>query len=105
MPIGVAHRVPGYAEVGSFGQYLIETFGQKKIKEFYRRTDAKYRPWKEVFGFSLNELEYRWLERVKEKTAEKQDAVATLLAYWKKDPQTACFAVQTQARSINLIKE
>ena len=42
-----------YAEAGSFGQYLLDAFGQEKMKEFYRRTDLSYRPWKEVFGYSL----------------------------------------------------
>jgi hypothetical protein len=93
-----------YAEAGSFGQFLIDTFGRGKMKEFYRRTEANYRPWQEVFGFPLTELESQWLENVKRKTEGQQEIVAALTVYWGKNPTTACFEAQRQARPISLIK-
>ena len=44
-----------YAEAGSFGLYLLDTYGAEKIKEFYGLSIQGERPWKAVFGLPLEE--------------------------------------------------
>lgn len=78
-----------YIQAGSFGRFLLEEFGVEKMKAFYRRADGKQRPWQEVFGLTLDELESRWLENVKQRGIERQAAVSELVAYWLHDPQSA----------------
>jgi len=85
-----------YIEAGSFGQYLIDAFSQEKMKEFYRRIEMSYRPWRELFGYPLYELEQRWMAGVKQKAAEMPDTVSMLAGFWQKDPKTACYQVQRQ---------
>ncbi len=52
---GKQHRA--YAEAGSFGQYLLETYGIDRIKRFHRLSFDKERPWEAAFGLSLDELD------------------------------------------------
>jgi len=85
-----------YAEAGSFGQFLLETFGPGKMKEFYRRTQLPNRPWREVFGSPLEELEQRWLDKVKQKAAENPEVTAAAVSFWQKDPRSACYQAQGQ---------
>ena len=85
-----------YAEAGSFGQFLLETFGPGKMKEFYRRTQLSNRPWREVFGSPLEELEQRWLDKVKQKAAENPEITAAAVSFWRKDPRSACYQSQGQ---------
>jgi len=85
-----------YAEAGSFGQYLLDTFGPEKMKEFYRRTKSSNRPWQEVFGIPLDELEKRWLDKVRQKAAENPEVAATLVSFWQKEPRSACFQAQNK---------
>ena len=54
-----------YLEAGSFGELLINTYGIEKMKQFYRLSRNKSRPWKEVFGTDLEQLEAKWLEAIK----------------------------------------
>ena len=53
------HRA--YAEAGSFGAYLFTTYGISKIKRFHRLSHEKDRPWQDVFGIGLEELEAHWI--------------------------------------------
>ena len=91
-----------YIEAGSFGQYLIDVFGQAKMKEFFYRADMTHRPWREVFGYPLEDLERQWLAQVKRKTAERPEAIATLAGFWQQDPRTACFQMQRQTKGMTL---
>lgn len=91
-----------YIEAGSFGQYLIDVFGQAKMKEFFYRADMTHRPWREVFGYPLEDLERQWLAQVKRKTAERPEAIATLAGFWQQDPRTACFQMQRQTKGMKL---
>ena len=86
-----------YAEVGSFGSYLIRTYGIKKIKQFYELSGRQTRPWQEIFGAGIQELEASWLKslRADEKTGD--EGVSTLAKLFERDPNTACLAAQRLA--------
>ncbi len=45
-------RHAAYAEAGSFGEYLIRTYGINTMKQFAHLSYKKERPWKEAFGLS-----------------------------------------------------
>jgi len=49
-----------YLEAGSFAKYLIEHYGYAKFREIYYTTD-----YVDVYGKSLPELEYEWLESLR----------------------------------------
>jgi hypothetical protein len=87
-----------YLEAGSFGEYLIDTYGIMKMKQFYRQSRNKPRPWEEVYGVSLKVLEEQWLNAIKTNTAVKAEHVLVLLKLWKEDPSRACFIAQDQAK-------
>ena len=50
-----AKQHKAYAETGSFGNYLFQTYGINKIKQFQRLSHEKDRPWQDVFGISMQE--------------------------------------------------
>ena len=83
-----------YAETGSFGNYLFQTYGINKIKKFHRLSNEKERPSQEVFGFNMQELEANWLKalRANEKTREKNVSVVSRLM--ERNPGTACAEAQ-----------
>jgi len=85
-----AKQHKAYAEAGSFGNYLLQTYGINKIKQFHRLSHEKDRPWQDVFGTGLQELEANWLKtlRVNEKTREEN--ISTVLKLLEGDPSTAC---------------
>jgi hypothetical protein len=83
-----------YAEAGSFGYFLIDSFGPKKMLEFYQRASLSHRPWQEVFGYPLMELEQRWLTSLKLKMATNQATVALIANHWQQDPVAACARVR-----------
>ncbi len=87
-----------YLEAGSFGEYLITIFGINKMKQFYRESKSKPRPWKEVYGKPLKELEEQWLNTIKSNPGTRAENVAFLLKIWKDDPTRACFVAQDQAK-------
>lgn len=86
-----------YAEAGSFGSYLIRTYGIKKIKQFYELSSRKTRPWQDIFGVGIQELEANWLKtlRVDEKISD--EGVSTLSRLFERNPNTACLAAQRLA--------
>jgi len=83
-----------YAETGSFGNYLFQTYGINKIKQFHRLSNEKERPSQDVFGFNMQELEANWLKalRADEKTREKNVSVVSRLI--ERNPGTACAEAQ-----------
>jgi hypothetical protein len=86
-----------YLEAGSFGEFLITTYGTEKMKEFNRLSRNKSRPWKEVFGITLEQLEAKWLEAVKLGCHDKEGKMSTLVNLLMNDPNTACFSAQNLA--------
>jgi len=89
-----AKQHASYAEAGSFGEFLISTYGIKQIKQFNRLSRIKPRPWEEVFGISLKQLEAKWLEAVRLRSREKEKQISTLVKLLKNNPVTACFSAQ-----------
>jgi len=84
-------------EAGSFGEFLITTYGTEKMKQFNRLSRNKSRPWKEVFGLTLEQLEAKWLEAVKLGSRDKEGKISTLVTLVRNDPNTACFSAQNLA--------
>jgi hypothetical protein len=82
-----------YAEAGSFATYVVETYGVGKLKQVQRRSQDAERPFKEVFGADLAELEARWLAWVKAGRASDED-VARAVKLLEKDPADACAEAQ-----------
>lgn len=83
-----------YAETGSFGNYLFKTYGINKIKRLQKLSQEKDRPWQEVFGISLQELESNWLKHLRTNGEIKKENVSMVLKLFEKDPGTACAAAQ-----------
>jgi hypothetical protein len=83
-----------YAEAGSFGGYLIRTYGIEKIKQFYDLAMRKERPWQEVFGIGMQEIEGNWLNALKAKTKTSSANVSTLSKLFERDPNLACLDAQ-----------
>jgi len=87
-----------YLEAGSFGEFLINTYGIEKMKQFNSLSVNKPRPWKEVFGVALEQLEAKWLEGVRSRTQGKEETISTLLKLLKDNPNTACTSAQDLAK-------
>jgi hypothetical protein len=86
-----------YLEAGSFGEFLINTYGVEKMKQFYRLSRNKSRPWKEVFGGTLEQLEAKWFEAIKLGFCDKMGTISVLNKLWKQDPVNACYSAQDLA--------
>jgi len=89
-----AKQHTAYAETGSFANYLWHTFGIKKIKQLQRFSQEKERPFQEVFGSTLQELEKNWLASLRKDDRISVERVQTLKKLFENDPQTACSAAQ-----------
>jgi hypothetical protein len=89
-------RHSAYAEAGSFGEYLIRTYGTNNVKKFYRMSRTIERPWKEAFELSLEELEAGWIRHLNSQLESNAKDVAPLQRLMKKNPNTAC----TKAREL-----
>jgi hypothetical protein len=87
-----------YAEAGSFGEFLMESYGVDKMKQFNRLSSAKPRPWKEAFGSSLEKLESEWLESIQSNGRGAESRVAILARLLRRDPVSACDAAKGIAR-------
>jgi len=83
-----------YVEAGSFGEFLINTYGIEQMKQFNRLSRNKPRPWEEVFGIALEQLEAKWLEALRLRSREKEEKISTLVKLLKDNPNTACFSAQ-----------
>ena len=94
-----AKQHKAYAETGSFGNYLFQTYGINKIKQLHRLSHEKERPFQDVFGINMQELEANWLKslRANEKTTEKNVSIVSKLL--ERKPGTACAEAQQLVRS------
>jgi len=89
------HRA--YAETGSFASYLFQTYGVQKIKRLQKLSQEKERPWQEVFGASLTQLEAAWLKALPESGQANATTVSLLQELLQENPDTACAKAQKQA--------
>jgi len=89
-----AKQHTSYLEAGSFGEFLINTYGIEKMKQFNQMSVSKPRPWKEVFGVALEQLEAKWLEALRLRSREKEEKISTLVKLLKDNPNTACSSAQ-----------
>jgi hypothetical protein len=87
-----------YAESGSFGEYLLASYGAEKMKRFWRLSEGGKRPWEEVFGLPLKDLETRWLESLEAKKPDGKH-VETLLHQINRNSKDACSEAQRLAES------
>jgi hypothetical protein len=83
-----------YAETGSFGNYLFQTYGINKIKQLQRLSQGKDRPWQDAFGINLQELEANWLASVRANAKAREENVRIVLKLFIKNPDTACSEAQ-----------
>ncbi len=83
-----------YAESGSFGDFLLSTYGMNKVKRFYKLSAGDKRPWEEVFGSSFGELETRWLQALDTGPKPEEKNIALLLKMVNDDPEKACSGAQ-----------
>lgn len=90
-------RHAAYAEAGSFGEYLIRTYGIEDMKKFNRLSLNKERPWDEAFGRSLHNLEAEWVRYLQSQYEANADEVSVLKPLWKAKPDTACEKARTLA--------
>lgn len=86
------HRA--YAETGSFGTYLFTSYGINKIKRFNRLSHEKDRPWQEVFGIGLQELEANWINALRASEDTRGGNVPVVLKLHEGNPGTACAEAQ-----------
>jgi hypothetical protein len=93
-----AKQHKAYAETGSFGNYLFKTYGINKIKRLQRLSQEKDRPWRDVFGISLQELEANWLKHLRTIGETSEENVSILLKLFERNPGTACSEAQKHAR-------
>jgi hypothetical protein len=86
------HRA--YAEAGSFSAYLFLTYGVNKIKQLQRFSQKKDRPWQDVFGIGLEELEANWLKSLKDSEKAREDDVSVVRKLFQNAPSNACAEAQ-----------
>ena len=89
-----ARQHKAYAEAGSFGDYLFTIYGVNKLKRLQRLSQSKDRPWQEVFGIGLQELEANWLKQLKTEEPTRKEHVSIALELLEKNPGMACSAAQ-----------
>jgi hypothetical protein len=86
-----------YAETGSFGNFVFQTYGMNKIKQLHRLAQEKARPSQEVFGISMRDLEANWLKSLREDEKARERNVSILSGLIKKNPGSACAEAQRLA--------
>ena len=89
-----AKQHKAYAETGSFGSYLFQTYGINKIKRLQRLSQEKARPWQDVFGIGMQELEANWLETLRAHEKTREENVSIVLNLFERNPGTACAEAQ-----------
>jgi hypothetical protein len=94
-----AKQHKAYAETGSFGNYLFQTYGINKIKQFQRLSHEKDRPWQDVFGISMQELETNWLKTLRANEKTKEENVSIVSKLIERNPGTACAEAQQHITS------
>lgn len=83
-----------YLEAGSFGEFLIASYGTERMKRFYRLSKQTHRPWEEVFGVSLDQLETNWLDGIRSRHSKSSNNIPTIMTLWGSNPSSACFSAQ-----------
>lgn len=86
------HR--SYAEAGAFGGYLFQTYGLGALLRLQRVSQEIERPWQDVFGLSLPELEAKWLMVLKAREQSREAEVSMVSGFINADPSTACAQAQ-----------
>ena len=76
------------------GTYLFETYGIYKLKQLQHLSQQKDRPFLEVFGIGLQELEAAWLERLRAPGKSSTSNVSTAANLFERNPATACSEAQ-----------
>jgi hypothetical protein len=94
-----AKQHKAYAEAGSFGNYLFQTYGINKIKQFQRLSHEKDRPWQDVFGIGMQELEANWLKTLSANEKTREENVSIVSKLIKRNPSTACAEAQQHVTS------
>jgi hypothetical protein len=89
-----AKQHKAYAETGSFGNYLFQTYGINKIKQFHRLSHEKNRPWQDVFEIGMQELEANWLKTLRANEKIREENVSIILKLFERNPGTACAEAQ-----------
>jgi hypothetical protein len=89
-----AKQHKAYAETGSFGNYLFQTYGINKIKQFHRLSHEKDRPWQDVFGIGMQDLEANWLKTLRANGKTREENVSIVLKLFERNPGTACAEAQ-----------
>jgi hypothetical protein len=92
-----AKQHKAYAETGSFGNYLFQIYGIRKIKHFHRLSHEKDRPWQDVFGIGMQELEANWLNTLRANEKIREENVSIVLKLFERNPGTACAEAQKLA--------
>lgn len=83
-----------YAETGSFGNYLFQTYGINKMKQLHRLSHEKDRPWQDVFRIGLQEIEANWLKTLRGNKKIREENVSIVLKLFERNPGTACAEAQ-----------
>jgi hypothetical protein len=86
-----------YAESGSFGAFLLNAYGAEKVKRFYHLSSGRKRPWEEVLGASLADLEAKWLQSLDSRQKPDGVPMKLLMKMVQDDPNTACSEAQELA--------
>jgi hypothetical protein len=94
-----AKQHKAYAEAGSFSNYVFKTYGINKIKKLQRLSQEKDRPWGEVFGIGLQELETNWLTVLRAEEKVNEANVSTVSKLFDKNPGSACSEAQRMGMS------
>jgi hypothetical protein len=85
------------AVAGSFGNYLFKTYGINKVKRLQRLSQEKDRPWQDVFGTGLPELEANWLKLLRTNEKTREENVSIVLKLFERNPGIACSEAQKLA--------
>lgn len=89
-----AKQHKAYVEAGSFSNYLFQSYGINKIKQLHRLSHEKDRPWQEVFGIGLQELETNWLKELRENKKTSKVNISIVSRLLERNAGTACAEAQ-----------
>ena len=89
-----AKQHKAYAETGSFGNYLFQTYGINKIKQLHQLSHEKERPFQDVFGMNMQELEANWLKTLRQNGKTQEGNVATVSKLIENNLSAACAGAQ-----------
>lgn len=86
-----------YAESADFGDYLLRTYGAEQMKRFWQLSKGGKRPWEDVFGLSLEQLEVAWLQEISGRNTD-QKTVTYLSGLFNRNSRDACTEAQRISR-------